>query len=205
MTERKRSASPSSSHKKNPAHELQTTKANRAIKPALIAAAIILALAAIYFFFYPPKKENATSSPAWRAFPSLVDGKKAEPVFEDFVGAEACAECHRAQYELWKNSTHGKAGGSPSAKTVISPFNGAALQFKDATVTAETREQKYRFIIKQKDFAERSFEVKAVIGGGHLQGGGTQSYFAEFPDSTLRFLPFEKAQCLTECGISAGS
>ncbi|MEK7727631.1 MAG: multiheme c-type cytochrome, partial [candidate division KSB1 bacterium] len=191
MAKRKKPASPSSSHKKNPERTLQTAQASRAIKPALIAAAAILALAALYFFSSSSKEETANSSVARRAFPSLVEEKKAKPVFEDFVGAEACAECHRAQYDLWKNSTHGRAGGNPTAQTVISPFNGEPLRFKEATVIPEVRAQKYRFVVQQKDFAERSFEVKAVIGGGHLQGGGTQSYFAEFPDGTLRFLPFD--------------
>jgi tetratricopeptide (TPR) repeat protein len=191
MAKRKKSASPSSSHKKNFAREPHAPKTSRARWPALIAVAGVAALGALYLFSSSSKKEIATSSPARRALPALVDEKKAEPVFEDFAGAEACAECHREQYDLWKNSTHGKAGGPPSAQTVISPFNRAALQFKDATVTAVAREQKYRFIIQQKNFAERSFEVKAVIGGGHMQGGGTQSYFAEFPDGTLRFLPFD--------------
>lgn len=178
-----------SSHKKNPA--ATAPKASRAMWLALIAAAVIVALAGLYFLSSSSKKEFATSSPSRRAFPPPVDSKETEPVFEDFVGAEACAECHRAQYDLWKNSTHGRAGGTPSAQTVMSPFNGAVLQFKDATVLPEAREQRYRFTVKQKDFAERSFEVKAVIGAGHLQGGGTQSYFAEFPDGTLRFLPFD--------------
>jgi hypothetical protein len=29
------------------------------------------------------------------------------------------------------------------------------------------------------------------VGGGHLAGGGNQTFFAEFPDGTLRFLPFD--------------
>ncbi|MFQ5674290.1 MAG: tetratricopeptide repeat protein [bacterium] len=33
--------------------------------------------------------------------------------------------------------------------------------------------------------------MKAVVGGGHLEGGGTQTYFTEFPDGSMRFLPFD--------------
>jgi len=47
------------------------------------------------------------------------------------------------------------------------------------------------YSFKQKGFQDEVIEVAAVIGGGHLYGGGTQSYFAEFPDGTLRFLPFD--------------
>ncbi len=115
-----------------------------------------------------------------------------EPVFDDFIGAEACAECHNEQYDLWRNSTHGRAGGKPSAQNVIGAFNGKAFHYQDAEVTpAVDAEQRYTFTVKQKGFPDEVLAVAAVIGGGHLAGGGTQSYFAEFPDGTLRFLPFD--------------
>ncbi len=193
MAKSKKSAhTPSSSHKKTTAAEKSAPAARMIALAVASIALVILAFVWKYFISSSTALKTTTSSPALRAFPApRAHAQTQEPVFEDFVGAEACAECHRAQYDLWKNSTHGRAGGPPNAQTVISPFNGAALHFKDATVIPEVREQKYRFIVKQKDFPERGFEVKAVVGGGHLQGGGTQSYFAEFPDGTLRFLPFD--------------
>jgi tetratricopeptide (TPR) repeat protein len=115
-----------------------------------------------------------------------------EPVFDDFIGSEACAECHNEQYDLWRNSTHGRAGGRPNAQNVIGAFNGKSFHYQDAEVTpAVDAEQRYTFTVKQKGFPGEVLAVAAVIGGGHLAGGGTQSYFAEFPDGTLRFLPFD--------------
>ncbi|MGH7455043.1 MAG: multiheme c-type cytochrome, partial [bacterium] len=117
--------------------------------------------------------------------------KHDEPAFEDFVGSEACASCHQEQYDLWKNSTHGRAGGPPTLQTVIGQFDGKPRRFKDAVVTPAIKNQKYIFTIEQEGFSKKVFQVDAVIGGGHLQGGGTQTYFSRFPDGTLRFLPFD--------------
>ena len=54
---------------------------------------------------------------------------------EDFAGAEKCRECHEQAYTKWRGSTHGRAGGSPSAELVISRFDGKPIRFADAVVT----------------------------------------------------------------------
>lgn len=125
-------------------------------------------------------------------FPRPAAARREAPDFDDFVGSEACAGCHAEEYKLWRNSTHGRAGGPPSARNVIAPFNGVPLRYQDAEVIpAVNGKQQYTFTVKQKGFPPEIITVAAVIGGGHLAGGGTQSYFAEFPDGTLRFLPFD--------------
>lgn len=112
--------------------------------------------------------------------------------YADFVGAEECAECHRAQYAAWKRSTHGRAGGPPAPERVIAPFDGRPFRFQDAVVTPSvTAQGEYRFTVAQEGRAEVVFHVAGVVGGGHLFGGGTQGFLTEFPDGTLRFLPFD--------------
>ncbi|MFQ6099079.1 MAG: multiheme c-type cytochrome, partial [Armatimonadota bacterium] len=112
--------------------------------------------------------------------------------FEDFVGAEVCGECHARQYDAWRRSTHGRAGGPPSEERVLVPFDGVPLRFKDAVVTP-TRSEKgdYIFRVEQRGRPVEVYRVVRVVGGGHMVGGGTQAFFAEFPDGTLRFLPFD--------------
>ncbi|MCH8954435.1 hypothetical protein IIA28_03830 [candidate division KSB1 bacterium] len=114
-----------------------------------------------------------------------------ETTFDDFLGSEACVECHKEQYNLWKDSTHGRAGGSPSSKTIIGNFNGKPLQLKEAKVTPFIENGQYLFLVEQEAFPKQTFQVSAVVGGGYLEGGGTQTYFTKFPDGTLRFLPFD--------------
>ena len=115
--------------------------------------------------------------------------------FSDFVGAEACKDCHVVQYQLWKNSTHGRAGGEPGNAQIIAKFDGKPIYFKDAVVTPSVNDKgEYLFTVEQKGKARQEIKVAAVVGGGHMFGGGTQSFFGKFPDGTLRFLPFDFAK-----------
>jgi tetratricopeptide (TPR) repeat protein len=111
--------------------------------------------------------------------------------WEDFVGAEACAQCHPAQYAAWSRSTHGRAGGAPSPDIVIARFNGVPIRFKNATVTPRVADGAYQFVVSQRDQPVVVLEVSGVIGGGHMVGGGTQGFVSRYPDGTLRFLPFD--------------
>ena len=114
-----------------------------------------------------------------------------QPNAADFVGAEACATCHAAQYAAWRRSTHGRAGGSPSPGLVIAPFNGAPIRFADAVVTATASGREYRFTVRRPGSPAVVLRIDGVIGGGHMMGGGTQGFVSRFGDGTVRFLPFE--------------
>lgn len=112
--------------------------------------------------------------------------------FEDFAGSKSCEECHEKEYKLWLNSTHAKAGGEPGNVKIIAKFDGNPLYFKDAVVTPMINEKKeYIFVVEQQGFPKKIIRVDAVVGGGHMYGGGTQSFFTRMPDGSLRFLPFD--------------
>jgi len=169
----------------------------RLIRLGLAGSSLLVILLSVYFFkdrFFSSSglKTTSLSSNARAPFPPLrAVQKSTEPTFDDFLGSEACAECHQEQYDLWKNSTHGNAGGTPALQNVIGQFDGKPRRFKDAVVTPTIKNQKYLFTVEQKGFPRKVFQVDAVIGGGHMEGGGSQTYFAHFPDGTLRFLPFD--------------
>jgi Flp pilus assembly protein TadD len=113
----------------------------------------------------------------------------------DFVGAEACASCHPAEYASWKPSTHGRAGGLPNPERVRGPFDGRPMRFRDAVVTpSRSSDGAYIFTVAQENRPRVVFRVDAVVGGGYMAGGGTQAAFSRFPDGTLRFLPFDYSQ-----------
>ncbi len=114
------------------------------------------------------------------------------PAFAEFVGAEACAQCHAPQYDEWQHSTHGNAGGPPTPARVIAPFNGQPIRFRDAVVTPSvTAAGAFTFTVAQEGHPLRVFQVDDVVGGGFMAGGGTQAFFSRFPDGTVRFLPFD--------------
>ncbi len=116
---------------------------------------------------------------------------------EDFVGSAACAACHEDQHRRWAGSTHGRAGGEPGPGTVIAPFDGTPIAFRDGTVVpAVDSAGRYLFRVRQDGRPEVAIEVDGVIGGGHLLGGGTQGFVTRLADGTARFLPFDYSRQL---------
>ena len=119
-------------------------------------------------------------------FISLISGQ-----IEDFVGSAACKSCHSDQFELWENSTHGRAGGSPADTKIKAPFDGKKIILKNGWFIPYKEDGRYFFKAQENEFPEVKFEVIGVVGGGHIYGGGTQSFFGLFPDGTMRLLPFD--------------
>ena len=115
-----------------------------------------------------------------------------QPTQEDFVGAATCGECHDAAYRKWLGSTHARAGGPPESDRLLAAFDGRQLNFRDAVVTPlRTAGGAYAFVVEQELWPADTVRVEAVVGGGHMVGGGTQSFFSRFPDGTVRFIPFD--------------
>src|SRR6267378_2705197 len=155
--------------------------------PAFAPVAGVLAVIALGWWLH----QHNTSDTAGGFPPPKPPPADAAVTHADFLGADVCASCHQSQYELWKGSTHGNAGGSPSPALVKAPFDGRPIRLRDAVVTPFVGDSGYVFRIAQKGRAEVEFRVHAVVGGGHMAGGGTQGFFGSFPDGTLRFLPFD--------------
>jgi tetratricopeptide (TPR) repeat protein len=129
----------------------------------------------------------------------------------DFVGEEACAECHAEEAAAWRRSTHARAGGPPSSANVIAPFDGTPIRFRDATVTPRVlRGGSHVFEIAWPGDSVVTLTVHAVIGGGHMAGGGTQGFVTRRADGSWRFLPFDYSRnqrrwfCNTETRAAKG-
>mgnify|MGYP000078050811 CR=1 FL=1 len=118
----------------------------------------------------------------------------AAPASSDFAGAASCQSCHATQYAAWRASTHGNAGGTPGGVNgvrVIAPFDGTPLRFRDATVIPRQERGVFSFVVQRAGEVDTALIVHAVIGGGHMEGGGTQGFVTKWSDGTLRFLPFD--------------
>ena len=125
---------------------------------------------------------------------------------EDFVGSAACAACHEEQYRHWAGSTHGRAGGEPGPATVIAPFDGTAITFRDGTVSPVVDSAgRYLFRVRQDGRSEVTVRVDGVIGGGHMLGGGTQGFVTRLADGTARFLPFDYSRQLDAWFCNTGT
>jgi tetratricopeptide (TPR) repeat protein len=159
------------------------------LMPARTAGGVVVAVAvAVAAWLLFGRGSGPVTFPAAPA----VAHASAGPVYEDFVGSQACADCHAAEFAAWSVSTHSKAGGAPTRERIIGPFDGRALRFRDAVVTpSQNARGAFIFTVAQQNRPARTFEVHAVVGGGFMEGGGTQAYFSKFPDGTVRFLPFD--------------
>ncbi|MEI6740429.1 MAG: tetratricopeptide repeat protein [Gemmatimonadaceae bacterium] len=117
------------------------------------------------------------------------------PAPADFAGSASCQSCHAEQSAQWRASTHGRAGGTPgdpsNPVTLIAPFNGAPLRFRNATVVPRLVAGRPEFLVERPGERDTVFRVTGVIGGGHMAGGGTQGFVTTWLDGTVRFLPFD--------------
>ena len=124
-------------------------------------------------------------------FPAPAQATPTPVASSEFVGSERCAECHRAEADAWSTSTHAKAGGQPGSVDVIAPFDGTPIRFADAEVVPRSSGGHFSFTVKQAGVPDRLLSIDGVVGGGHMQGGGTQGFLSRFADGTWRFLPFD--------------
>jgi tetratricopeptide (TPR) repeat protein len=109
-----------------------------------------------------------------------------------FAGAGACADCHADQMAAWRGSTHGRAGGAPGEVRVLAPFDGRPIRFADAVVTPFRDGARFAFRVENRATGDdTTVTVDGVIGGGHMEGGGTQGFVTRAADGTWRFLPFD--------------
>lgn len=169
---------------------------------AFLAATLAVALAAVAAGGWlvsdgsPPALAPTSEAPAAPETPARAPAGQAADTSEvtaaDFVGAEACGECHQSQYEAWRGSTHGRAGGPADDATVVAPFDGEPIRFADAVVVPTvTDDGDHVFVVRRENGSEERVRVDAVVGGGHMVGGGTQGALQRQPDGTWRLLPFD--------------
>ena len=148
---------------------------------------VTLGLGALLMIVMP----RATPAISTEPFPPPTQAIRAGIAPSEYVGTERCVECHRDQADAWRGSTHARAGGPPGRVDVIAPFDGTPIRFSDAEVIPRSSGGNFTFIVRQAGAEDRVFAVEAVVGGGHMQGGGTQGFLSRSGDGTLRFLPFD--------------
>ena len=160
---------------------------------ALASATVLVVLAIMGVLGRVREPEVARVAPAVPLeLPAAPELPPPRVSLDDFAGAQACAACHREQYDAWAVSTHGRAGGGePGPDRVIAPFDGTGIRFADAVVVPRVRGGAYEFVVRQEGHAETVYRVDGVIGGGHMRGGGTQGFVSRRSDGTVRFLPWD--------------
>lgn len=154
----------------------------------LLAVVLLGALVALLTVWRPKRDAGVSSEPLP---PPRATTVAATVTSDHFVGSASCAECHARESAAWRASTHARAGGSPGEVQLIAPFDGTPIRFRDAEVIPRNAGGRPSFVVRQAGADDVVLPVDGVVGGGHMEGGGTQGFVTRNADGTLRFLPFD--------------
>ncbi len=140
----------------------------------LIAAAI----AGVAYFFSPSKVPTPVID--------LTTVKRDTEIpleHKDFVGADACIECHKGQVEAWTGSHHALAMQAANSQTVLGDFENAKFMYFGSESIFFKRDGKYMVRTDAPDGKLADYEIKYTFGVTPLQ-----QYLIEFPGGRYQAL-----------------
>ena len=138
-----------------------------------IAALAAVAIAGIGFLFL---------AEGGLRLPESLRGRGAAPALV-FAGSEACADCHRTEAALWKDSQHRHAMQHATAASVLGDFNDASFDYFGIHSRFFRKDNKFFVETDGADGKLATFEVKYAFGVDPLQ-----QYLIEFPDGRIQAL-----------------
>ena len=110
------------------------------------------------------------------------------PVFAndsaDYVGREACAECHKEAVAQWTGSHHDLAMQEATDETVLGNFDDASLTHYGITSSFFRKDGRFMVRTEGPDGKLQDYEVTYVFGIYPLQ-----QYLVSFPGGRLQTLP----------------
>ncbi|NNJ96288.1 MAG: tetratricopeptide repeat protein [Gammaproteobacteria bacterium] len=101
----------------------------------------------------------------------------------EYIGRDACVECHAAQVKLWQGSHHALAMQHANDDTVLADFNN--IEFTYAGISSRFYKKKEKFIVRTDgpDGKLRDYEIKYTFGVAPLQ-----QYLVELDKGRLQAL-----------------
>lgn len=101
-----------------------------------------------------------------------------------FAGSLKCSECHRKEYDIWKDSHHDHAMDIASEKTVLGDFNNARFSSHGVTSRFYKRDGKFYVNTPDSKGLMKEFEITYTFGWYPLQ-----QYLVPFEGGRLQCLP----------------
>jgi len=95
--------------------------------------------------------------------PSLV---QATP---DYVGSQACVDCHEEEASAWKGSHHALAWTWPSPETVVADFDDTEFEHDGMVARFRVEGDTYHVKVTEKDGVTTDYRVHSVAGIEPLQ------------------------------------
>ncbi|MGD8619395.1 MAG: multiheme c-type cytochrome, partial [Gammaproteobacteria bacterium] len=122
--------------------------------------------------------------PAWRLPAGLLLALVAGVSHAaDFVGGQACRDCHAAEYSAWQGSHHDLAMQAASEETVLGDFDNASLLHFGVTTSFYRKDGRFMVRTEGPDGKLQDYEIKYTFGAVPLQ-----QYLIEFPGGRMQAL-----------------
>ncbi len=142
-----------------------------ALAVAVIGASVAYRISVLNSPVQPDAIPMATASPTQNSPPP------------SFVGVQACASCHDAEYRAWSGSHHQLAMQPANDSTVLGDFNDVLFARLGITSRFYRRDGKFMVSTDGPDGAIHDYQVKFTFGVSPLQ-----QYLIEFPGGRLQAL-----------------
>jgi len=140
--------------------------------------------------------------------PELTAAPPRQTESRGWIGAEACRDCHAAQFEAWRGSHHDLAMQLASPESVLGDFDGARFEYAGKTTVFSRKGEEYWVRTEGRDGRLEDFRVEYTFGvyplqqyllalpGGRLQAlsiawdsrarqDGGQRWFHLYPDAAV--------------------
>jgi Tfp pilus assembly protein PilF len=114
----------------------------------------------------------------------LTGTKHPKVLVASFMGRQKCIDCHRKEYDKWRNSHHDKAMDVASDETVLGDFNNTVFKHKGVISRFFRKDKKFFVHTQGPDGRMSDFQITHTLGYSPLQ-----QYLIPFPGGRL--------QCLT--------
>ena len=105
------------------------------------------------------------------------------PVAANYVGREACVNCHQQQHDLWQGSHHDLAMQHANDKSVLGDFSNATFSYAGVDSRFYKKNNKFMVRTDGADGRLHDYEIKYTFGVIPLQ-----QYLIEFEDGRLQAL-----------------
>ena len=92
----------------------------------------------------------------------------------EFLGSEACSDCHEPQYRQWQTSDHSKALGLPNVSTVIADFDNQTFEHNGKSIRFSKDDKTYKISLPNENGKVEDYKVDFVIGHYPLQQYASQ-------------------------------
>jgi len=138
--------------------------------------ALLVIVLSIPFYFYKEEIKNRKKGPE-NKLPRSTFGAT-------FVGRETCMDCHKPEYNKWKESHHDLAMDVATETTVLGDFNNSSFEHDGIASRFYKKNNKFFVNTMGPDNVMADFEVTHTFGAYPLQ-----QYLIPFPGGRL--------QCLT--------